>query len=236
MSLALRLVYGGILCTVACCTADALPRDDVMSNAYRCSSIADSRVWLDCYYGSAQPVRGSLGMPPVTENQSRLAASPPTGGVLRDVTARGQVMAAAARCYAVIDDKGWLDCYYSSAETLRSVLGLAPFQTPRAVDTTTPPAMARSKINTGQGTLVRPSKATGRIVSRMTSFDFDWNKIFTVTLANGQTWRQREGDTTYAHWKGQPGDYLVTITKGALGSFNLEVKGGHSTFKVERIK
>ena len=32
-------------------------RDEVMSGAARCAGIADNRTWLDCFYGSAQPMR-----------------------------------------------------------------------------------------------------------------------------------------------------------------------------------
>ena len=30
-------------------------RDQVMDGAARCEGIPDNRVWLDCFYGSAQP-------------------------------------------------------------------------------------------------------------------------------------------------------------------------------------
>ena len=234
MSAALRVLLGGMFCIVSYCAAAALPRDDVMSAAYRCSSIADTRIWLDCYYGAAQPVRGVLGMPAVTEKQSRLAASPPTGGALQDVAAREEVMAAAARCYVLSEEKSWLDCYYGSAESWRSMLGLAPFQHSPARNASAPPS--RSDTSMDEEPFLRLSRTSDPVVSRMASYSFDWNKFFTVTLDNGQIWRQREGDTTYAHWKDRPGAYLVTITKGALGSFNMAVRGGPWTFKVERIK
>ena len=237
-TLALRPFLFGTFAVVSFSAANALPRDDVMSNAYRCSSIADSRLWLDCYYGAAQPVRSALNLPPVTENQARLTASPPTGGILRDVAAREAVMAGAARCYVVEEDKAWLDCYYGSAESLRTLLGLSPIHRFRAMDATTagPGADFRTDSAIPDSAVSPIPKNTGRVVSRMVSYSFDWNKIFTVTLANGQIWRQRQGDTAYAHWKLQASGYLVTITRGALGSFNLQVQGGTGSFKVERLK
>ena len=52
--------------------ASADPRDDVVGRAARCSYLSDYRVWLDCYYGAAQPIRGLLGLPPAPESQTRL--------------------------------------------------------------------------------------------------------------------------------------------------------------------
>ncbi len=54
-------------------------RDAVMAGAERCDGIADNRVWLDCFYGSAQPMRGLLGLPAAPASQVRLV--PPAGSV-----------------------------------------------------------------------------------------------------------------------------------------------------------
>jgi hypothetical protein len=69
---------------------------------------------------------------------------------------------------------------------------------------------------------------------RMARYSFNARKNFTVTLDNGQTWRQLDGDLAIADWNKPPGTYLVTITNGALGSHNLTVKNGHGMFKVEK--
>jgi hypothetical protein len=47
-------------------------RDAVMDGAARCVGIPDNRVWLDCFYGSAQPMRAVLGLSPAPESQTRL--------------------------------------------------------------------------------------------------------------------------------------------------------------------
>ena len=47
-------------------------RDAVMDAAQRCEGIPDNRVWLDCFYGSAQPMRAMLGLTPAPESQTRL--------------------------------------------------------------------------------------------------------------------------------------------------------------------
>src|SRR5579863_10468235 len=60
--------------------AEARPRDEVMSGAFRCAPIGDSRKWLDCYYGAAQPARAALAMQPAPDAQVRLVSSPLSDG------------------------------------------------------------------------------------------------------------------------------------------------------------
>jgi hypothetical protein len=52
-------------------------RDDVMSAATRCAGITDDRIWLDCYYGAAQPMRAQLGLIPAPASQTARVPSPP---------------------------------------------------------------------------------------------------------------------------------------------------------------
>jgi hypothetical protein len=52
-------------------------RDEVMDGAERCAGIAEDRAWLDCFYGSAQPMRARLGLSPAPQAQTRLV--PPAG-------------------------------------------------------------------------------------------------------------------------------------------------------------
>src|SRR5688572_29791211 len=58
-------------------------RDEVMAGAARCDGIADNRVWLDCFYGSAQPMRALLNLAPANPAQVRLV--PPPGAEPRHV-------------------------------------------------------------------------------------------------------------------------------------------------------
>jgi hypothetical protein len=51
-------------------------RDEVMSGAARCAGIADNRTWLECFYGAAQPMRATLGLPPAPPAQTRLVPPP----------------------------------------------------------------------------------------------------------------------------------------------------------------
>ena len=91
--------------------ASARPRDDALTGAIRCGVVADSRQWLDCYYGAAQPVRAALGMAPALAAQVKLASAPPAGGVPRDEAVRDEVISAAAGCTRNSADRAWLDCF-----------------------------------------------------------------------------------------------------------------------------
>jgi hypothetical protein len=47
-----------------------------MSGAARCAGLTDNRVWLDCFYGSAQPMRALLGLVPAPPGQIKLVPPP----------------------------------------------------------------------------------------------------------------------------------------------------------------
>jgi hypothetical protein len=69
----------------------------------------------------------------------------------------------------------------------------------------------------------------------MVSYQFNALGTFTVTLENGQVWRQVDGDTDHAHWKKPASSYVVTVTPGFLKSYNFQVRGLPGLFKVQRI-
>lgn len=206
--------------------AVARARDEVISGVFRCAAIGDTRLWLDCFYGAAQPLRAELQMQPVSPEQARLAVSPPTGGPVGDMTARYQVTTAVMGCNSLSDSRDWLDCYYGAAQPVRAQLGLS--RAPQAH----PQAPPNGPILRAGAPIVSHNGSSGW--SRMTAYSFNRYGIFTVTLANGQVWRQLSGDTDLAHWTKPAGSYAAQIVRGALGSFNLKVKGGSQTFKVEQ--
>jgi len=72
-----RLFLLPVMIALASSPAVAEPtRDEVMAGAERCDGIADNRVWLDCFYGSAQPMRALLNLPPANPAQVRLVPPP----------------------------------------------------------------------------------------------------------------------------------------------------------------
>jgi hypothetical protein len=149
-------------------------RDEVMSGAMRCEGIADNRAWLDCFYGSAQPMRATLGLAPAPVTQTRLV--PPPGAS------------------------------YGTTATAR------------------PPAPVRREKSGGLlADLLGSAKPTVTDMA-MVSYRFSANHLFTVTLQNGQTYRQDEGDTVFAKWNRPADSYRVTV-EPAADRFTLRVKG-----------
>jgi hypothetical protein len=146
-------------------------------------------------------------------------------------------MASAGRCGSLANDHQWLNCYYAAAGPIRAVLGLsAPVVAPQPAAQTesiaplpNPPPQRRSEFAELLGV---PNIS---IASRMASYSFDRNGNFTVTLANGQVWRQLQGDSSIARWRKPASNYLVNITGGVFGSYNFMVKGSPGKFKVRRV-
>lgn len=226
----------------------ARPRDDALAGAFRCAAIADSRQWLDCYYGAVQPVRAALGMPPALAAQIKLASAPPAGGQPRDEAVRDEVMSAAAGCIRITGERPWLDCYYGAATPMRTLLGLsAPLVAPKPLPQlayvpppaqsapTRPPPMPR---NAGMlDGMFTDSKPIIRNIP-MQSFTLDRGGAFTVTLADGQVWAQLEEDQIYhpARWGRAGPDKLVTIAPGPMHTFTMKVSGQSRSYKVRRIR
>lgn len=179
------LVIGILLITAVPTAAD--PRDDVMARAARCGALADSRQWLNCFYGAAQPMRQYLGLP----------AAPPAQ--------TGLVPGGAA----------------------------APALRPMPAQAVNAPPMPRERgffsDIVGSGTPVVRDMA-------MASYSYGAGGAFSVTLADGQVWSQTRNPANLAHWNKPAQSYRVTITPGAMGTYNLRVAGLKEFFKVVRVR
>jgi len=228
--------------------AQARPRDDALSGAIRCGAIADSRQWLDCFYGAAQPMRAALGLAPALQAQVQLAASPPAGGQPRDEAVRADVVSAAAGCMREAGDRPWLDCYYAAATPMRVQLGLsapqaairpvpAPAQQFASVAPPPKPAGPPPKPrNTGlfTGMFSNPKPIVRDMP--MQSYVLDKTGAFTITLQDGQVWEQSPEDEAYhpARWRGDASEMLVTISPSAMRTFTMTVDG--YLYKVRRVR
>ena len=161
----------------------AAARDDVVAGVMRCASITDNRSWLNCFYGSAQPMRQQLGLPPAPATQTQLVPPP----------ASSQPM-------------------------------------PAPIANAAPPRQSRSFFGDVLGGRILINKMAAA------SYNVDAQGRFTVTLTDGQVWRQVAGDDSFAHWSKPASHYLVTIKEGALGSYSLEVPDDNRLYKVNRIR
>jgi hypothetical protein len=153
-----------------------------MAGAERCDGIADNRVWLDCFYGSAQPMRALLNLPPANTAQVRLVPSRGAEPQRRVASARPQESSGGF----------WADL----------------------VGTTKPEA---SNV-------------------AMTKYEFSRNGAVTVSLADGQVWRQLDSDLTRARWNRPADSYRVDISSGLGDTFDLRVRGEKgSVYRMRRV-
>jgi hypothetical protein len=105
---------------------------------------------------------------------------------------------------------------------------------------TSPPSPAQSSVQTfGAETLPSTSPSASsrinRIVSSIQAYTFSPTGHFTVTLANGQVWRQMEGDNGIMRFR-RGRTLLATISRGAFGSFDLKFSDHSVIYKVTRVR
>jgi hypothetical protein len=239
-------------------SAQARPRDDALSGAIRCGVVSNSRQWLDCYYGAAQPVRAALGLGSALPAQIALAASPPSGGTPQDEAVRNQVVSNAAACMREPAERPWLDCYYNAASPMRAHLGLTASQTaprpalapvpapvappaPILASATAPPAhptpppMPR-RVGILGGLFNDPRPIVQDVA--LQSYVFDKQGAFTVTLPDGQVWEQIEEDQIYhrARWRRPASEIRVTIKPDVMHTYVLTLTDQNYMYKVRRIR
>jgi hypothetical protein len=157
---------------------------------------------------------------------------------------RDEVMSGAARCAGIADNRTWLDCFYGSAQPMRSLLGLPP-ASPAQTKLVPPPGAAYigpdaaryAPAEKPQGFWGEVLGSSKPVVSNMpmASYKFGHDGTFTVVLSNGQTYRQDESDLVFAKWNRPASTYLVTIVS-ASDKFILRVKDEPGiNFHVRRI-
>lgn len=167
---------------------------------------------------------------------------------------RDEVLAAMQRCQAIPDDRTWLDCTYGAQQLMRAKLGLPP--APEFQQRLVPPAAgpyqasarpsqaSGSQANAGKPAPLPRRKAsffqilTGTAqplaVSNLADIQYNSQGAFLLTLQNGQTWRQVDPDfSARPHLKAGA---KITITPGALGSYNMKSDQDSHVYKVEPVK
>ena len=72
----------------------------------------------------------------------------------------------------------------------------------------------------------------------MQSFSLDRSGAFTVTLADGQVWKQNDEDETHhpAHWGEAGPSTLVSIAPDAMSTYTMTIDGQQRMYKVHRVR
>ena len=182
-----------------------------------------------------------------------MAAGAALAPTLAFADAREDVVAGLTRCAALADDRQWLDCYYGAAQPMRSQLGLSPAPQaqlklleaqPRTAPLPLPATVSRAAARTGPPPM---PKRTGVLNmwggddivnnSPIQSYEVT-GKGFVVTLNDGQVWSQTEDDASKrpVRWRQPASAMRVTISQGAMGTFNLVLGDENRSYKVRRVR
>jgi hypothetical protein len=102
-----------------------------------------------------------------------------------------------------------------------------------------PPLAAPPVGATGLGSERLPQLASSsprvpqQMIAGVAGVSYDGRGRFTMTLDNGQVWRQLEGDTALLKGTRFP---AVRISRGVLGSYDLNIVGRNATYRVSRLQ
>jgi len=182
--------------------------DDVVVAIGKCAALNDNTARLVCY----DKIAGRTTTIEVAP-QAQVQATPPA-------------QTAAAAPAAQKDEESW----FGIADWFGS-------------DKASPSAQATPK-QFGSESLPPPPVAPGapppvepldHITAAVSDFAYNPFGRFVVFLDNGQIWQQLQGDTDQAHFSKSTKDQ-ITISRGLLGSYNLEIVGHNGLYKVKRIK
>ena len=160
---------------------------------------------------------------------------------------RDAVMDAAQRCEGIPDNRVWLDCFYGSAQPMRSVLGLAP--APESQTRLVPAlgaayggaapmrraaAPAREKSGGFFSDIIGNTRPLANNMP-MAAYGFGRDGKFTVTMTDGHVWQQAESEIKLAKWNRPAATYKVDITNGSSTDlYNMRVRG--EIYKVTRVR
>ena len=174
---------------------------------------------------------------------------------------RDDVLFGISRCGGIANDRTWLDCVYGAAQPMRATLGLPPApasqqalvppaipgQAAPALAMAAPPAMTPEQRKDFEDysrmtvvpkfilKMATPQEEPTEPATTLKSYKFDAAGYFTVTLANGETWRQDPSDVLYAHWSKAAETYSAQILPSS-SQIGRRLKVGEQNFLVDQIK
>lgn len=170
---------------------------------------------------------------------------------------RDELLNAMNKCMAVADNSERLACYDALKPQVREALAQTPEQAakeessswfgldnlfggkpapqvePKQFGSDQLPAAAQAKVNPPQITTIRELDS---ITATLTDYALTATGRFIVFLDNGQVWQQSESDTDTIHFRHDPKDNKVTISRGLMGTYDLKLNTANHIYKVRRQK
>jgi hypothetical protein len=158
------------------------------------------------------------------------------------------------RCAGIADSAGRLKCYDALAPQIRNALATPPASLDH------PPTQAEQeswfgfdigslfgggapttpeqfgKERTPQVQAAHEQLEIDSITAKVREASYTPYGLFIVFLDNGQVWHQVKGDADRVRFPSPVSDNRVTISRGALGSYNMTVNDSPKTYKVTRLK
>lgn len=129
---------------------------------------------------------------------------------------------ALRRCRGVADAAARLACY--DALPLPAP-GAAPRAAAPAREAASPSLMERFGLETRQ-------PQADRVESHIPGLFTGWDKNSLIRLANGQVWKVVDGSWLHGEWDNPK----VTVRRGMLGAFYLDIEGESRSPRVQRVQ
>jgi hypothetical protein len=206
--------FAAFLVFLAMGSATADPRDDALSAMLRCSGISERAQRLACYDSAVMRVPGALN----TMSSSAPAAAPL-------VTASVVPPPAPAVTPRRKRGNGFMDRLFGAG---------GPKRAPQ-----TSVAQFGSESIANGGLRASPIAMDGdtidQISARLVSYEFGGGYV-TVTLDNGQVWRQTAGGEALQSLSRPALSYSAVISRGGGGSYDMKLSGLARIVPVRRIR
>lgn len=172
-------------------------------------------------------------------------------------TSRDDLLNAMNKCGAIADNTERLACYDGLKPQVQALLAQTPQEVAKEESSSwfgldnlfggrpAPqveakqfgseklPAKEQAKVNPPEINTIRELDS---ISATLTDYAYTHTGRFIVFLDNGQIWQQTEADTENVHFRHDPKDNKVTITRGMMLTYDLKLNTGNKLYKVRRQK
>ena len=157
------------------------------------------------------------------------------------VCAQPALQTQLSRCLAIAEVLQRLSCYDGVARGAGATVSTQPpigaVPTAPVAPAYVPPPVAATAPSFGSERLQSQASrhpAQNRIVSALAGFDTNVRGKFTVTLVNGQVWKQLDGDDAIA--RPRKSARSVVIQRAIFGSYALTFNDSNQRYKVVRVQ